>query len=134
MDLLAAFDKVDQDLLINVLHRKFGITNTALKWYNNFLKPRKSRVCINGSYSSEQIMDFGLPQGSTQGAFLFNCYGSTLSKIVPDTLTLNGFVDNQSIRRPLNEIQPTPPKSIEHYQKTTPLPSWKNPCKTSKPG
>ena len=98
MDLSAAFE-VNHDLLLNVLHRKFGIINTALKWYNNFLKPRKSRVCINGSYSSEQIMDFGLPQGSTQGAYLFNCYASTLSEIVPDSLTLNGFADDHSIRR-----------------------------------
>ena len=79
MDLTAVFDTVDYDVLLDVLHRKFGINNTALKWYTNFLKPRKSRVCINGSYSSEKIMDFGLSQGSTQGAFLFNYYTSTLS-------------------------------------------------------
>ena len=91
MDLLAAFDIVNHDLLLEALHRKIGIINTVLKWYNNFLKPRKSRVFINGSYSSEWIMGFGLPQGSTQGAFLFNCYASLLSKFVPDSLTLNGF-------------------------------------------
>ena len=44
-------------------------------------------------------MDFGLPQGSTQDAYLFNCYASTLSKIVPDSLTLNSFADDHSIRR-----------------------------------
>ena len=79
MDLLAAFDTVNHDLLLDVLQRKFGITNTALQWYNNFLKPRKFRVCINDSYSSEWIMDFSLPQGFTQGAYLFICYASTLS-------------------------------------------------------
>ena len=50
MDLLAAFDTVNHNLLLNVLHRKFGIINAALKCYNNFLKLRKFRVCINGSY------------------------------------------------------------------------------------
>ena len=99
MDLSAAFDTVDHDLLFNVLCRKFGIINTSLKWYNNFLKLGKSTVCINGSYSSEQIMDLCLPQGSTQGAFLFNCYVPTLSKIVPDSLILNGFMDDHSIRK-----------------------------------
>ena len=44
-------------------------------------------------------MDFGLPQGSTQGTYPFNCYASTFSKIVPDPLTLNGFADDHSIRR-----------------------------------
>ena len=66
---------------------------------NNFLKLRKFRACINGSYLSKWIMDLGLPQGSTQCAYLFNCYVSILSKIVPDSLTLNGFADDQSIRR-----------------------------------
>ena len=97
MDLSAAFDKVDHDLLLDVLQGKFGITNTALKWYKNYLKPRKFQVCINGSYSSEQIMEFSIPLGSTQGAYLFICYTSTLSGIVAESLTLNGF--NDSIRR-----------------------------------
>ena len=99
MDLLATFDTVDNDLLLSVLHRKFGIINTAFKWYNNFLKLRKSRVCISGWYSSEWIMDCGLPQGYIQGAYLFNCYASSLSEIVQDSLTLNGFMDDHSIRR-----------------------------------
>ena len=74
MDLLAAFDTVNHDLLLDALQGKFGISKVALKWYDNFLKPKKFKVCINGSYSSEQIMGFGLPQGSTQGTYLFNCY------------------------------------------------------------
>ena len=134
MDLSAASDRVDHDLLLNVLCRKFGLTNIALKWYNNFLKLRISKVCINSSYSSEQIMDFGLPQGSTRGAFLFNCYASTPSKILPDSLTLNGFADDHSIRRTFKPDTTNTIKSIKHHQKATPLPSWKNPCKTSKPG
>ena len=31
MDLSAAFDKVDHDILLHVLQGKFGITDTALK-------------------------------------------------------------------------------------------------------
>ena len=99
MDLSVAFNTGDHDVLLDVLCRKCDINNTAPKWYTNFLKLRKSRVCINGSYSSEKIMDFGLPQVFTQGTFLFNCYASTLSETVPDSLTLNGFVDNHSIGR-----------------------------------
>ena len=99
MDLSAAFDTVDHYLLLDILRRKFAITNTALKWYNSFIQLRKFRVCINGSYSSEWIMEFGLVQGYTQSAYLFNCYASTLSKIVPDSLMLNDFADDQSIRR-----------------------------------
>ena len=101
MYLSAALDTVDLDLLFDVLQGKFGITNTALRWYKNYLKPRKFKVCINGSYWSEQIMDFAIFQGSTQCAYLFICYASTLSEIVLESLTLNGFADNHSVRRVL---------------------------------
>ena len=37
-----------------------------------------------------------MPQGSTQGAYLFICYASTLNEIVPKSLTLNGFADDHS--------------------------------------
>ena len=48
LDLSAAFDRVDHDLLLEILHNKFGIDGHALKWYNNYLKPRKFKVNING--------------------------------------------------------------------------------------
>ena len=99
MDLSAAFDTVDHNLLLDVLQGKFGITNTALQWYKNCLQPRKFIVCINSSHSSEQIIDFGMPQRSTQGAYLFICYASTLPEIAPESLILNGFTDDHSIRR-----------------------------------
>ena len=47
LDLSAAFDTVDHDILLEVLHNKFGIDGNALKWYSNYLKPRKFKVNIN---------------------------------------------------------------------------------------
>ena len=99
MELSAAFDTVHHDLLLDVLQETFGITNMALRCYKNYLKPRKCKVCIIGSYSSEQMMDFGIPQESIQDAYLFICYASTQCEIVPESLTLNGFADDHSIRR-----------------------------------
>ena len=61
-------------------------------------------------------MDHGL--WPTQGAYLFNCYASILSEIVPDSLTLNGFIDDHSIRRTfkpgttnMNKVNKTPPEN-----------------------
>ena len=59
---ISCFNTVDHNLLFDVLQGTFGITNTALNWYKNYLKPRTFKVCINGSYLSEQIMDIGLPK------------------------------------------------------------------------
>ena len=52
-------------------------------------------------------MDVSIPQGSTQGAYLFICYTSTLHEIFPRSLTLNSFADNHSIRK---SFKPAVPK------------------------
>ena len=99
MDLSAAFNTVSHELLLAVLREQFGINDLAITWYENYLKPRHFKVCINGKYSAQKTMDFSVPQGSTQGAYLFICYASTLNEIVPKSLTLNGFADDHSIRK-----------------------------------
>ena len=53
-------------------------------------------------------MHFSVPQGPTQGAYLFICYPSTLDEIVPKSLTLNDFADDHSIRK---SFKPTVPKT-----------------------
>ena len=35
----AAFDTVDHDLLLDILHKRFGIADTALQWYQSYLRP-----------------------------------------------------------------------------------------------
>ena len=97
LDLLAAFDTVNHNLLLEVLDKKFGIKDTALCWYEQYLKPRKFRVCINGNYSQEKTLEFSVPQGSTQGAYLFISYASTLNEVIPKDLQLNGYADDHSI-------------------------------------
>ena len=108
MDLSVAFDTVSHELLLTVLREQFGINDVAINWYENYLKPRCFKVCINGKYSAQKTMDFSVPQGSNQGAYLFICYASTLNKIVPKSLTLNGFADDHSIRK---SFRPTAPKT-----------------------
>ena len=80
--LLAAFDKVDHDILLEVLHNKFGIDGNVLKWYSNYLKPRTFKVNINKAYSPEKTMQFSVPQESVQGAFLFIAYTSTFPEVI----------------------------------------------------
>ena len=99
MDLSVAFHTVSHELLLTVLREQFGINDVAINWYENYLKPRCFKVCINGKYSGQKTMDFSVPQGSTQGTYLFICYASTLNEIVPKSLTLNGFADDHSIRK-----------------------------------
>ena len=40
LDLSAAFDRVDHDILLHGLEVAFGVTNTALEWIRSFLTDR----------------------------------------------------------------------------------------------
>ena len=49
--LSAAFDTVDHDLLLEVLEKRFGVTDKAKKWYSNYIKQRKFSVIIGKNKS-----------------------------------------------------------------------------------
>ena len=40
LDMSAAFDTVDHDLLLDILQKRFGIADTALQWYQSYLRPQ----------------------------------------------------------------------------------------------
>ena len=77
LDLSAAFDTVDHDLLLEVLEKQYGIVGTARQWYTSYLKPRSFKVSITGTTSKPRQLDYTVPQGSVQGAFLFIASSST---------------------------------------------------------
>ena len=104
LNLLAAFDTVDHDILLEVMHNKFGMDGNALKWYSNYLKPRKFKVNINKIFSTEKTMQYSVPQGSVQGAFLLIAYTSTFPEVIKD-LTLSSFANDQSLRKAFSTHQ-----------------------------
>ena len=98
LDLSATFDRVYHDILLEVLHNKFGIDGNALKWYSSYLKPRRFKVNINKAYLTEKTMQFSITQGSVQGPFLFIAYTSTFPEVIED-LTLSSIADDHSHRK-----------------------------------
>ena len=46
LDLSAAFDTVDHDLLLEIPEKRFGVTDKAKQWYCNYIKQRKFSVII----------------------------------------------------------------------------------------
>ena len=77
MDLLVAFNMVDHEILLNILHDQFGFTDTALHWFNNYLRPCSHVVTVKKARSSERDLAFIVPQGSCPGPVLFLAYTST---------------------------------------------------------
>ena len=99
LDLSAAFDTVDHDILLSVLRNKYGIHGKALKWFNEYLRPCSFKVAVKGIYSKECNLEVSVPQGSCAGANIFNLYCSPLQDVVPNDLQLSSFADDHIVRR-----------------------------------
>ena len=82
LDLSAAFDTIDHSILLQRLHRYFGISGPALRWFKSFLSDRYQSINISGTLSSPQHLPFGVPQGSVLGPVLFSLYTTSLSQVI----------------------------------------------------
>jgi len=61
IDLSAAFDTVDHNILLDVLNNQFGISHTALKWYYSYLRPRSFKMNVGSAYSTCRPLAFSVP-------------------------------------------------------------------------
>ena len=82
LDLSAAFDTIDHDILIQRLNCSFGISDNVLNWFKSYLSDRQQKVKIGNIYSDDKPMLFGVPQGSVLGPLLFTMYMYPVSKII----------------------------------------------------
>ena len=82
LDLSAAFDTVDHDVLLERLKSGLGICRTALNWFNSYLYGRSQSVLVNSTQSKPTSLVCGVPQGSVLGPILFTIYMLPLGDII----------------------------------------------------
>ena len=98
LDLSAAFDTVDHELLLEILFKMYGISGTALAWYDSYLRPRSFKVAISDQYSNVKDLEFSVPQGSASGANIFTAYCASYVDIIPQSISVQGFADDHFVR------------------------------------
>ena len=81
LDLSAAFDTVNHQLLIKTL-QQLGIRGTMLHWFSTYLVGRLQRIKVNGVTSQPKLLDCGVPQGSVLGPILFTIYTASLGQLL----------------------------------------------------
>jgi hypothetical protein len=82
LDLSAAFDTIDHEMLLDRLSTRCGIGGTSLKWFHSYLNDRTQKVNIGSSHSTAEPLKYGVPQGSVLGPLLFSIYNSPLGEII----------------------------------------------------
>ena len=99
IDLSKAFDTLDHEIMLSKLE-SYGITNTALSWFRNYLTNRTQYVAYDDEVSSCQYIHTGVPQGSVLGPLLFLIYMNDISKVSEIFCSIL-FADDTSLASPI---------------------------------
>ena len=81
LDMSAAFDLVDHDLLIKKL-ALYGFDDNFVGWIRSYLSGRSQCVVIEGCLSKLLTVDTGVPQGSILGPLLYTIFTNDLPEVI----------------------------------------------------
>ena len=111
LDLSAAFDTIDHNIIVERLSNTQGIGPRVASWFDSYLRGRTQRVSIDEAMSDHISLLDGAVQGSKMGCRLYKKYveplGSMLQKSDCD---YHGYADDNTIWKLVN------PRSIENIQ------------------
>ena len=104
LDLSAAFDTINHQILLDRIEQEIGIRGTPLNWLRSYLSERKQQCKINEAVSQETDLSVGVPQGSVLGPILFTLYLLPMGRIIDrHKIFRHGYADDTQLycRMPL---------------------------------
>ncbi len=107
LDLSAAFDTIDHNILLNRLDNFVGISGSALAWLKSYLSDRHQFVAVNEEVSYRSQVQYGVPQGCYFSRFI--CYpweislgntglAFTVMLMILSSIFLHGLVKHTKLR------------------------------------
>lgn len=113
LDLSAAFDTIDHDVLLSKLFKDFGISGSAHDWFKSYLHSRFFCVKVGKAFSTFLSLLFGVPQGSLLGPILFILYIKLLQKIASKYgLSIQLYADDSQLYISFHPSRPSELQNI----------------------
>ncbi|KAK3782377.1 hypothetical protein RRG08_027924 [Elysia crispata] len=128
LDLSAAFDTIDHDILLARAHSRFGIDGKALYWLNAYLKNRTQTVSIDNNKATPSPLKYGVPQGSVLGPLLFTMYTAPVADIAErHGVNYHLYADDTQLYVPLDNTLETASYQKESIEKcVVEIADWMN--------
>jgi hypothetical protein len=120
IDLSKAFDTLDHNILLQKLSN-YGIRDSTLNWFKNYLGDRKQYVKYNNVTSPYTRIKTGVPQGSVLGPLLFIIYINDISEATKELDDIL-FADDTSLDSCIQKFftrpgaRRSPPTTAAHIQ------------------